>query len=194
LLKRAKPSVVREPSKVGDLPCCLPRPHSTRALFGPVETHRSDHEARQPLSAHAPHRPASSPAREPEGRPSSRAHAALRPPHGSRAPRRNPFYNALTLALVGDFERYDDPRAIVKLAGSEVNQYASGDWTARHESAIEAAVPSARPRISKRASSSPTTMTSGSARPQPRHSERTISAARRAHAHPYDMRTAGSAR
>lgn len=44
-------------------------------------------------------------------------------------PGSNPFYNALTLALVGDFERYDDPRAIVKLAGSEVNQYASGDWT-----------------------------------------------------------------
>lgn len=43
--------------------------------------------------------------------------------HGS-----NPFYNALTLALVGDFERFDDPRAVVKLAGSEVNHYASGDW------------------------------------------------------------------
>jgi transposase len=41
----------------------------------------------------------------------------------------NPFYNALTLALIGDFERYDDPRAIVKLAGSEINHYASGDWT-----------------------------------------------------------------
>jgi len=40
----------------------------------------------------------------------------------------NPFYNALTLALVGDFQRFDDPRAIVKLAGSEVNHYASGDW------------------------------------------------------------------
>jgi transposase len=44
-------------------------------------------------------------------------------------PGSNPFYNALTLALVGDFSRYDDPRAIVKLAGSEVNHYASGDWS-----------------------------------------------------------------
>lgn len=43
-------------------------------------------------------------------------------------PGSNPFYNALVLALVGDFQRYDDPRAIVKLAGSEVNHYASGDW------------------------------------------------------------------
>jgi len=40
----------------------------------------------------------------------------------------DPFYNALTLALVGDFLDYDDPRALVKLAGSEVNHYASGDW------------------------------------------------------------------
>lgn len=44
-------------------------------------------------------------------------------------PGSNPFYNALTLALVGDFARYDDPRAVVKLAGSEVNHYASGDWS-----------------------------------------------------------------
>jgi transposase len=43
----------------------------------------------------------------------------------------DPFYNALTLALVGDFGLYDDPRAIVKLAGSEVNEYASGDWHGR---------------------------------------------------------------
>lgn len=41
----------------------------------------------------------------------------------------NPLYSALVLALVGDFHRFDDPRAIVKLAGSEVNHYASGDWT-----------------------------------------------------------------
>lgn len=38
------------------------------------------------------------------------------------------LYNALVLALVGDFRRFDDPRAVVKLAGSEVNHYASGDW------------------------------------------------------------------
>lgn len=38
------------------------------------------------------------------------------------------LYNALVLALVGDFHRFDDPRAVVKLAGSEVNHYASGDW------------------------------------------------------------------
>jgi len=43
-------------------------------------------------------------------------------------PGTSPFYNALVLALVGDFDRFDDPRAIVKLAGSEVNHYASGDW------------------------------------------------------------------
>jgi transposase len=44
-------------------------------------------------------------------------------------PGSNAFYNALTLALIGDFQRYDDPRAVVKLAGSEVNHYASGDWS-----------------------------------------------------------------
>lgn len=43
-------------------------------------------------------------------------------------PGSTPFYNALTLALVGDFGRFDDARAVVKLAGSEVNHYASGDW------------------------------------------------------------------
>ena len=43
-------------------------------------------------------------------------------------PGSNPLYSALILALVGDFHRFDDPRAIVKLAGSEVNHYASGDW------------------------------------------------------------------
>lgn len=43
-------------------------------------------------------------------------------------PGSNALYSALILALVGDFHRFDDPRAIVKLAGSEVNHYASGDW------------------------------------------------------------------
>jgi len=38
------------------------------------------------------------------------------------------FYNALVLGIVGDFRLYDDPRTLVKLAGSEVNHYASGDW------------------------------------------------------------------
>lgn len=41
------------------------------------------------------------------------------------------LYNALTLGLVGDFRLYDDPRAIVKLAGSEVNEFASGDYRGR---------------------------------------------------------------
>lgn len=41
------------------------------------------------------------------------------------------LYNALTLGLVGDFELFDDPRAVVKLAGSEVNEYASGDYRGR---------------------------------------------------------------
>jgi hypothetical protein len=43
-------------------------------------------------------------------------------------PGSNRLYNALTLALVGDFDLYDCPRAIVKLAGSEVNWHESGDW------------------------------------------------------------------
>jgi transposase len=43
-------------------------------------------------------------------------------------PGADPFYNALVLGIVGDFHLYDDARAIVKLAGSEVNHYASGDW------------------------------------------------------------------
>lgn len=38
------------------------------------------------------------------------------------------LYNALTLGLVGDFRLYDHSRSLVKLAGSEVNEYASGDW------------------------------------------------------------------
>jgi len=46
-------------------------------------------------------------------------------------PGSEPFYNALVLALVGDFHLYDDPRAIVKLAGSEVNEFASGDYSGR---------------------------------------------------------------
>ena len=43
-------------------------------------------------------------------------------------PGSDPLYNALTLGLVGDFSLYDSPRAIVKLAGSEVNWHESGDW------------------------------------------------------------------
>lgn len=43
-------------------------------------------------------------------------------------PGSDPFYNALVLGMVGDFHRFDDPRTLVKLAGSEVNHYASGDW------------------------------------------------------------------
>jgi transposase len=43
-------------------------------------------------------------------------------------PGSDPLYNALTLALVGDFSKYDSPRALVKLAGSEVNWHESGDW------------------------------------------------------------------
>jgi transposase len=41
------------------------------------------------------------------------------------------IYNALLLGLVGDFRLYDDPRALVKLAGSEVNEYASGNYRGR---------------------------------------------------------------
>ena len=40
----------------------------------------------------------------------------------------NPLYNAITLGLVGDFTLYDSPRAVVKLAGSDVNYHESGDW------------------------------------------------------------------
>jgi transposase len=43
-------------------------------------------------------------------------------------PGSDPLYHALTLALVGDFSLYDCPRAVVKLAGSEVNWHESGDW------------------------------------------------------------------
>jgi transposase len=43
-------------------------------------------------------------------------------------PGADPFYNALVLGIVGDFQLYDDARTLVKLAGSEVNHYASGDW------------------------------------------------------------------
>ena len=43
-------------------------------------------------------------------------------------PGSGPLYNAITLGLVGDFTLYDSPRAVVKLAGSEVNWHESGDW------------------------------------------------------------------
>ena len=43
-------------------------------------------------------------------------------------PGSDPLHSALTLALVGDFSLYDSPRALVKLAGSEVNWHESGDW------------------------------------------------------------------
>lgn len=43
-------------------------------------------------------------------------------------PGADPFYNALVYGFVGDFHLFDDPRTIVKLAGSEVNHYGSGDW------------------------------------------------------------------
>jgi transposase len=43
-------------------------------------------------------------------------------------PGSDPLYNAITLGLVGDFTLYDSPRAVVKLAGSEVNWHESGDW------------------------------------------------------------------
>jgi transposase len=46
-------------------------------------------------------------------------------------PGSNPLYNALTLGLVGDFRDYDSSRAVVKLAGSEVNEYSSGEWRGR---------------------------------------------------------------
>jgi transposase len=41
------------------------------------------------------------------------------------------LYNAITLGLAGDLRDYDCARAVVKLAGSEVNQYQSGEWTGR---------------------------------------------------------------
>lgn len=43
-------------------------------------------------------------------------------------PGSDPFYNALVYSIVGDFHLFDDPRTVVKLAGSEVNHYGSGDW------------------------------------------------------------------
>lgn len=52
-------------------------------------------------------------------------------PHLDSIPGSLRIYNALVLGLVGDFKSYDDPRAIVKLAGSEVNEYASGDYRGR---------------------------------------------------------------
>jgi transposase len=46
-------------------------------------------------------------------------------------PGSSPLYNAITLGLVGDFRDHDCSRAVVKLAGSEVNEYASGEWRGR---------------------------------------------------------------
>ena len=46
-------------------------------------------------------------------------------------PGTSPLYNAITLGLVGDFREYDCSRAVVKLAGSEVNEYGSGEWRGR---------------------------------------------------------------
>ena len=46
-------------------------------------------------------------------------------------PGSSPLYNALTLGLAGDFRDYDCGRALVKLAGSEVNEFASGEWRGR---------------------------------------------------------------
>jgi transposase len=39
----------------------------------------------------------------------------------------DPLYNALTLGLIGEIEAFDDPRALVKLAGMEINHFQSGD-------------------------------------------------------------------
>jgi len=39
----------------------------------------------------------------------------------------DPLYNALTLGLIGDFQAYDHPRTLVKLAGTEINMFTSGD-------------------------------------------------------------------
>jgi transposase len=46
-------------------------------------------------------------------------------------PGSSPLYNAIILGLVGDFREYDSSRAVVKLAGSEVNEYGSGEWRGR---------------------------------------------------------------
>jgi len=43
-------------------------------------------------------------------------------------PGSQPLWNAIVLGLVGDFDRFDSGRTIVKLAGSEVNWHESGDW------------------------------------------------------------------
>lgn len=48
--------------------------------------------------------------------------------HLDSIPGSSPLYNALTLGLVGDFRLFDHARSLVKLAGSEVNEFASGDW------------------------------------------------------------------
>jgi transposase len=39
-----------------------------------------------------------------------------------------PLYNALVLGLIGDLSQYDDPRTLVKLAGSEVLERTSGEY------------------------------------------------------------------
>lgn len=44
-------------------------------------------------------------------------------------PGSEPLYNALVLGLVGNFGDYDDPRCIVKLAGCDVIEWSSGDYT-----------------------------------------------------------------
>jgi transposase len=44
-------------------------------------------------------------------------------------PGSEPLWNAVVLGLVGDFELFDSGRTLAKLAGSEVNHFASGDWT-----------------------------------------------------------------
>lgn len=46
-------------------------------------------------------------------------------------PGSSPLYNAITLGLVGDFREYHSSRAVVKLAGSEINEYGSGEWHGR---------------------------------------------------------------
>jgi len=46
-------------------------------------------------------------------------------------PGSNRLYSALTLGLAGDLSDYDCGRALVKQAGSEVNEYASGEWRGR---------------------------------------------------------------
>jgi transposase len=72
----------------------------------------------------------------------------------------SPLYNAITLALVGDFRDYDSGRAVVKQAGSEVNHYQSGDWVGRSRISHRGRAP--RP-TSRRSCSWPGTKSSGTA-------------------------------